>query len=61
MSDELEKQGSSGDDNAGMSKEEWLRQNPGQAVDPVGEERDEGMSKEEYLRKVQSQAQETGG
>lgn len=43
----------SSQDDAGMSKEEWLRQNPGQAVDPVGEEIDEGMTKEEYLRKTQ--------
>lgn len=55
MSDEHEKQGSGGGENTGMSKEEWLRQNPGQAVDPVGEELDEGMTKAEYLQKVQAQ------
>jgi len=49
----------SGDD-AGISKEEWLRQNPGQASDPVGEEIDEGMTKEEYLRKVQGGGDHSG-
>jgi hypothetical protein len=54
MIDDDGKQGSGGQDAGGMSKEEWLRQNPGQAFDPAGEEIDEGMTKEEYLRKTQS-------
>jgi hypothetical protein len=46
-------QSSGAGEDTGMSKEEWLRQNPGQAVDPEGEQIDEGMTKEEYLRKTQ--------
>jgi hypothetical protein len=52
MSDDRSNQGGKGQGSDGMSKEEWLRQNPGQALDPEGEEVDEGMSKEDYLRKT---------
>lgn len=45
----------------GMSKEEWLRQNPGKAVDPEGEEVDEGMSKADYLRKTGGDGGSGGG
>jgi hypothetical protein len=49
----------SGED-ASMSKEEWLRQNPGPAFDPAGEQIEEGMTKEEYLRKVQDGGDQSG-
>ena len=51
MSDDRNQQGG-GSGSDGLSKEEWLRQNPGKAVDPEGEQVDEGMSKEDYLRKT---------
>lgn len=52
MSDDRNQQGG-GEGSEGMSKEEWLRQNPGtKTFDPEGEEVDEGMSKEDYLRKT---------
>jgi hypothetical protein len=60
MTDDNGKQGSGGTDAGGMSKEEWLRQNPGQAFDPVGEEIDEGMTKEEYLRKTEGGGDQPG-
>jgi hypothetical protein len=52
MSDDRSSKGDQGEGSDGLSKEEWLRQNPGQATDPEGEQVDEGMTKEEYLRKI---------
>ena len=60
MPDERGKQGQDGQESDGLSKEEWLRQNPGQAFDPEGEEIDPGMSKEDYLRKL-GQSSDGGG
>ncbi len=50
--------GTDGDQDEGMSKEEWLRRNPDGGFDPEPAP-GEGMSKEEYLR--QNQVDDAGG
>ena len=47
MPDDRSGKAGQGEGSDGLSKEEWLRQNPGKATDPEGEQVDEGMTKEE--------------
>jgi len=51
--------GKGGGGGEGMSKEEWLRQNPDGAFDP-DEAPGEGMSKEEWLRQNPGKSQDQG-
>ena len=48
-----------GSEDEGLSKEEWLRQNPDGAYDPP-EAPGEGMSKEEWLRQNPGEEQGSG-
>jgi hypothetical protein len=54
-----EGQAGGGEGGEGMSKEEWLRQNPDGAYDPP-EAPGEGMSKEEWLRQNPGEEQGSG-